>query len=79
MADHLFLEENGYFAYAFASEMADGKWEAFVVFERKADHQKTLVPCVKHRLVKQFEEFDRAMAAAGEFALDRMQRDETGL
>ncbi|MFM0058567.1 hypothetical protein PQR64_23375 [Paraburkholderia phytofirmans] len=79
MADNVFFEENGYFAWAFAAPLQNGKWEAFVFFERKADHAKEVTPSIKHRILAEFETREEAMSEAGKWALDRMQRDETKL
>lgn len=79
MADNVFFEENGYFAWAFAAPLENGKWEAFMFFERKADHAKEFAPSIKHRIVAEFDSRDEAMSEAGSWAIERMQRDETKL
>jgi hypothetical protein len=79
VSTHTFFEENGYFAWAVASELQNGKWEAFVFFERKADHQNQYVPTMRHRLIVEFDTRDHAMSEAGAWALERMQKDETKL
>ncbi|BDC42722.1 hypothetical protein PTKU15_60190 [Paraburkholderia terrae] len=79
LADNVFFEENGYFAWAFAAPLENGKWEAFMFFERKADHAKEFTPSIKHRIVAEFDSRDEAMSEAGSWAIERMQRDETKL
>ncbi|MFM0375170.1 hypothetical protein [Paraburkholderia aspalathi] len=79
MSSHTFFEENGYFAWAVAAELPNGKWEAFVFFEQKARHASAVVPAVKHRLIAEFGSRDEAMSAAGARALERMQNNETKL
>lgn len=79
MADNVFLEGNGYFAWAFAAPLENSKREAFVFFERKADHAKEFTPSIKHRIVAEFDSRDEAMSEAGSWAIERMQRDETKL
>ena len=77
MADNVFFEENGYFAWAFAAPLENGQREDFVFFERKADHAKEFTPSIKHRIVAEFDSRDEAMSEAGSWAIERMQRDET--
>ncbi|MGT2476105.1 hypothetical protein [Paraburkholderia terrae] len=79
MADNVFFEENGYFAWAFAASLENSKREAFVFFVRKADHAKEFTPSIKHRIVAEFGSRDEAMSEAGAWAIERMQRDETKL
>jgi hypothetical protein len=79
MSSHVFFDENGYFAWAHAAELPNGKWEAFVFFERKADHQRVDVMTMRHRLMQEFDTRELAMSAAGTFALDAMQNHQTKL
>jgi len=79
VADNVFFEENGYFAWAFAAPLENGKGEAFVFFGRKADHAKEFTPSVKHQIVAEFDSRDEAMSEVGSWAIERMQRDETKL
>ncbi|MFM0210744.1 hypothetical protein PQQ96_25425 [Paraburkholderia sediminicola] len=79
MSNHTLFEENGYFAWAVAAELPNGKWEAFVFFERKVNHARPVVPAVKHRLITEFGSRDEATSEAGAWALERMQKNETKL
>ena len=48
-----------------------------IVIERKVDHHAVATPCMKHRILAEFETRDDAMFAAAAAALDRMLRHET--
>jgi hypothetical protein len=77
MSGHVFLHESGYYAWAFAAQLKNTKWEAFAIIERKVDHHAVATPCMKHRILAEFETRDDAMFAAAAAALDRMLRHET--
>jgi hypothetical protein len=77
MSDHTFFEENDYFFWTFAAELPNGKWEAFVFFERKSDHQEVVVKSVKHRIKREFDSRNDAMSAATDLGYDLASRDAT--
>ncbi|VVE78131.1 hypothetical protein [Pandoraea sputorum] len=52
MTTHTMHQENGYFFWVTGVQLKTGKWDAYVYFERVADHdgQKEFVPCMRTTL-----------------------------
>jgi hypothetical protein len=79
MTANFFFDEDGYYAYCSAGQNVDDTWSASVLFERIADHAKTLVPAVRHKLRDKYPDSKTAIHAASEFASECIQKQATGL
>ncbi|MBY4692780.1 hypothetical protein K6W21_01585 [Burkholderia latens] len=78
MSDSVFSEEGEFFTFSTVLEREPGLYEASVLFERKSDHVRTLVPAMRHKLTERFNDRDVAMQAALQYAHDRAYSGDVG-
>ncbi|WP_186270068.1 hypothetical protein [Burkholderia gladioli] len=79
MLDSVFSEEGEFFTFSTVLERDPGVYEASVLFERKSDHVRSLVPAMRHKLTETFSDRDVAMQAALQYAHDHAHSGDVGL
>ena len=75
----VFAEEGDYITFSTVFERDPGIYEASVLFERKIDHARTLVPAIRHKISATFLSRDEAMQTALRYARDSARSGEVGL
>lgn len=79
MSKFIFFEDDAYLFTPMVSGREDGLWEVSVLFERKIDHVRELVPAIRHKLRTVFDTSEEAMQAGIDHGHSCIKQGEVGL